>query len=689
MKKILLITLIILLIMNFASAQEDWFYNSEALEINLKVSSEVIIKPTEPDYNVKYVLVNISFVPEDDTNQKILRFETEPAGAVENNALNFRFDTPSEKHLHFNYDADIRTFNRIISVREKILFPIKEIPGEYKAYLKSQDIIDSDNKDIIELASELVEGEDDLFVVVHKLAAWTKNNINYNLSTLTAEVSQKASWVLENKQGVCDELTSLFIAMLRAVGIPARFVSGISFTNSPLFPEQWGAHGWAEVYFPDAGWVPFDVTYGEFGYVDPTHIKLKESIDSDEASTQYRWLARNIDLETKKLDIKADLFNIIGKVENPVSIKANILKDNAGFGSYNIVEAQLENLKDYYLSTEIILSKTKELEVIGSHAKQVLLLPKEKKSVYWLLKVTDDLERNFIYTFPVSVNSLRNSSSELIFKASEKDIVYSLEEMQEILGQKEEETKKAYSRNVDLNCNIDKNEFYEYEGALMTCNVKNTGNVFLKDLNVCYSECEKIDLGIGRETVIDFIVKEKSGKKDIIVKAGNSDVSKTTNVEFNVLDEPLINIINIKNPDEASFEDVFEIEFELDKASKSNPTDVDIDFKQNSFAEAWTVKELFESRKFVIKLDGKSLKEGKNSFNILVKYKDGNNRDYENNASFDIHLVNLTLLQKAQIAFFQLNKSLENMTVRTAILLMAGIGSIFVLVVMYVFRKRS
>ena len=68
--------------------------------------------------------------------------------------------------------------------------------------MKSGNIIDSDDKDIIELASKLIEGEDDLFVVVHKLAAWTKNNINYNLSTLTAEVSQKASWVLENRQGV-------------------------------------------------------------------------------------------------------------------------------------------------------------------------------------------------------------------------------------------------------------------------------------------------------------------------------------------------------------------------------------------------------------------------------------------------------------------------------------------------------
>src|SRR3989338_2002477 len=686
MKKTLIFSLIILLLIPFSNA--DWFYNSRNVLVNVDIKGEAEIRKLAPNGYIDTATINLTFFPKEYETQELLNFDTSPEAEVTDKAAKYTWKRP-ENDVSFGLDADVKTINVMPQIREKIGFPIGELPEDIVAYTKPSETIDAGNDGIIRIASELVAGEDDLYAAVFKIAGWTKNNIEYNLSTLTAEVSQKSSWVLENRQGVCDELTSLFIAMLRAVGIPARFVSGISFTNSPLFPEQWGAHGWAEVYFPDAGWVPFDVTYGEFGYVDPTHIKLKESIDSDEVSTQYRWLARNIDLETKKLDIKADLFNIIGKVENPVSIKANILKDNAGFGSYNIVEAQLENLKDYYLSTEIILSKTKELEVIGSHAKQVLLLPKEKKSVYWLLKVTDDLERNFIYTFPVSVNSLRNSSGEAIFKASEKDIVYSLEEMQEILKQKEEEIKKIYSRNVDLNCNIDKNEFYEYEGALMTCNVKNTGNVFLKDLNVCYSECEKIDLGIGRETVIDFIVKEKSGKKDIIVKAGNNDVSKTTNVEFNVLDEPLINIINIKNPYEASFEDVFEIEFELDKASESNPIDVDIAFRQNSFAEAWTVQELFESRKFVIKLDGKSLKEGKNSFNILVKYKDENNRDYESTASFDIFLVNLTLLQKAQIAFFQLNKSLENMTVRTAILLMAGIGSIFILVVMYVFRKRS
>src|SRR3989338_5822205 len=232
-------------------------------------------------------------------------------------------------------------------VRQKIDFQIQELPEDIIAYTKPSETIDSNNEDIVRIASELAKGEDDLYVAVFKIADWTKNNINYNLSTLTAEVSQKASWVLENKQGVCDELTSLFIAMLRTLGIPARFVSGISYTDSPLFPEKWGPHGWAEVYFPSYGWVPFDVTYGEFGWIDPTHIKFKDSIDSDEPSTYYQWLGRNAELNTRKLDIKTSVISNIGQIQIPLSIEASTLKKSVKFGSYNLVEATIENLNDF------------------------------------------------------------------------------------------------------------------------------------------------------------------------------------------------------------------------------------------------------------------------------------------------------------------------------------------------------
>ena len=86
------------------------------------------------------------------------------------------------------------------------------------------------NNDIRLLASRIAHGEDDLYKVLFKLGIWIENNIVYNMSSLTADAAQKSSWVLENKYGVCDELTSLFISMARSLGIPARF-AGIVYTS--------------------------------------------------------------------------------------------------------------------------------------------------------------------------------------------------------------------------------------------------------------------------------------------------------------------------------------------------------------------------------------------------------------------------------------------------------------------------
>ena len=346
MKRILLFLLIILIVPALTYAQEDdWFFNSQNLIINIDVSSEAQINPTKSDYSVKYINVNLSHYPYESFNQEVIDLETSPEADIENNAMQFSWQNP-KNNINFGYNTKIKTNNNIVEVKNKVKFPILDLPDNLKQFTEPAEIIDSDDEDVIGYASELAEGEDDLYVVVHKIAEWTKTNIEYDLSTLTAEVSQKASWVIDNRQGVCDELTSLFIAMLRSLGIPGKFISGIAYTNSPLFPDNWGSHGWAEIYFPEYGWIPFDVTYGQFGYIDPTHVKLKESIDSAEPSVQYRWVARNIDLETEKLDIDTSLGEIIGRAEDPIKLDVRVLKQNIGFGSYNLIEVIMENTKD-------------------------------------------------------------------------------------------------------------------------------------------------------------------------------------------------------------------------------------------------------------------------------------------------------------------------------------------------------
>ena len=73
---------------------------------------------------------------------------------------------------------------------------------------------------------------------------------------------------------------SAFNRLLRASGIPARYVSGFLPPGGQWgFDKQyWGVtiksggyHAWVEVYFPDQGWVFSDILHSLY-FVDPYHL---------------------------------------------------------------------------------------------------------------------------------------------------------------------------------------------------------------------------------------------------------------------------------------------------------------------------------------------------------------------------------------------------------------------------------
>jgi transglutaminase-like putative cysteine protease len=61
--------------------------------------------------------------------------------------------------------------------------------------------------------------------------------------------------------GVCQDLTHIFIAAARHLGIPARYVSGYFFRSDGVV-EQEAGHAWAEAKIPGLGWVGFDPANG-------------------------------------------------------------------------------------------------------------------------------------------------------------------------------------------------------------------------------------------------------------------------------------------------------------------------------------------------------------------------------------------------------------------------------------------
>jgi transglutaminase-like putative cysteine protease len=100
-----------------------------------------------------------------------------------------------------------------------------------------------------------------------------------NLTTSATHVRE----VLETKGGVCQDFTHLMIALCRAIGIPARYVSGYLY-NGPGFHLRGAqaSHAWCEVFVPGRGWYGLDPTNNILA--DERHIKIATGADYHDAA---------------------------------------------------------------------------------------------------------------------------------------------------------------------------------------------------------------------------------------------------------------------------------------------------------------------------------------------------------------------------------------------------------------------
>lgn len=82
------------------------------------------------------------------------------------------------------------------------------------------------------------------------------------------DVATTAEEALSAGRGVCQDHAHVLIGAARALGIPARYVSGYLLMNDRT--EQEAGHGWAEAHVDGLGWTGFDVANAispDAGYV--------------------------------------------------------------------------------------------------------------------------------------------------------------------------------------------------------------------------------------------------------------------------------------------------------------------------------------------------------------------------------------------------------------------------------------
>src|SRR3989344_1170249 len=622
-KRGLLILLALILIIN-ANAQN--FNDYENLEIETKISSSLLLE-RQSNAKVDYVYANLTFFPEENEFQKVdYEIISDPKANEEigKNYAYFKWNYPKEDKLEFKIYSKELSKTNFKHIPSKIKFPIEENLDEFREYLMPTKTVTSNDPKIISKANELAQGEDDLFKVVHKLGLWTKNNINYSLETLTAEVSQDSSWVLENKIGVCDELTSLFVAMLRSLNIPARFVTGQSYTN---LINGFGNHAWAEVYFPGYGWIAFDPTYGQLGYVDATHIKMKDSIDIKESDISYGWLSNNVEVKSSNLEINSTVKNFGNLYRERLELKLELLKDNIGPNSFVPIKIDVKNINNYYLPLRLYINKA-PLRV-EDYSRDILLKPNEEKSVFFIVKVPGNLEEGFIYSSEVNIKDHFNNSVSGILHFALDERRYSLEDANNIINQFNQEEEKIYSRNVDLKCSLDKGYYYDYESGKVSCSIINKGNTNLENLKTCYNkECKIISLNIAEKEEIGF--KFTPQDKEFLVTISNNDVNKFYVINTIILKTPNLSVNVLDLPGKVDYFKETILKFNLNVNSEIKNVEIKLNNKKIHSLESFS-----NERDFALNLKGYNLKENNE---ININYQDKNGNKYSISKEFEVDI---------------------------------------------------
>ena len=123
--------------------------------------------------------------------------------------------------------------------------------------------IDSDDSLVIKRAQAIVEPAHTIWDAARAINIWVNRNITYDM------VRYGAKDAIIKGRGDSHTKALVAVAMLRAVGIPARVVRGILYADVPL------DHSWVEVFLgPEIGWAPMDPTTDEDDEISARHISL-------------------------------------------------------------------------------------------------------------------------------------------------------------------------------------------------------------------------------------------------------------------------------------------------------------------------------------------------------------------------------------------------------------------------------
>jgi len=152
------------------------------------------------------------------------------------------------------------------------------IPVGVRRYLKGTKYLPTDGK-IKKIALQATAGKVGAEAKARAVYDWVVENLTRDPNVRGCGLGD-VEVTLAKRSGKCADISTVFVALARSAGVPAREVFGLRLGKKDNEDITGGYHCWAEFYLPGYGWVPVDPA-------DVRKIMLIKGLNIKEAA-QYR-----------------------------------------------------------------------------------------------------------------------------------------------------------------------------------------------------------------------------------------------------------------------------------------------------------------------------------------------------------------------------------------------------------------
>jgi len=229
-----------------------------------------------------------------------------PANDVSQEISDFKIESPYESRLITDKDYG----NKIIYLKFKsdvligdppeisLSFKVlrKEIGASNNSvtshrsllrFLKSDRLVPVNGK-IKRIAQEITRGKDNGLEKVRVIYDYIIDTLTYSKDDPKICGIGDSLLTLQYEKGICTDYHSLFISLVRSLGIPAKFEIGYRIPEEKSEGILNGYHCWAKFYLKDKGWIPVDISEADkhperrdyfFGHIDENRVHFNTGRD--------------------------------------------------------------------------------------------------------------------------------------------------------------------------------------------------------------------------------------------------------------------------------------------------------------------------------------------------------------------------------------------------------------------------